>query len=109
MAVLNLKQGGNIDFDLTADGVTDTYNMDVNPEGLDLQIIRSPTANVGQPLITLQISNDNTNWDDWEIEGFIFKDLNNMFIISRPKRTFFRISWLSNSSTGTFQANFNIE
>ena len=102
MDIINLEQGGVIELDLTADGFTDTYEMDF-PR--NLQIVR--TTGTGNPLIALQISNDGVNWSDWEISGFIFKDLNWMFEFELIKQTLFRISWLSNSSTGTFTANFN--
>ena len=107
MALLYLEQGGNTELDLTTDGNTDTFDMNfLNNIGKDFQIVR--TTGTGQPLITFQISNDGINWDSWEVEGYIFKDPNAMFLLSQTKHTFFRLSWLSNSSTGTFTANFNV-
>ena len=107
MSLLYLEQGGVQELDLTSDGNTDSFQMQfLNDLGKDLQIVR--TTGTGNPLITFQISNDNTNWANWEVEGYIFKDPNDMFIMSKTKHTFFRIAWLSNSSTGTFNANFNI-
>ena len=108
MGLLYLKQATLQELDLSSDGFTDTLDMDfLNNAGKDFQIVR--TTGTGQPLISFQISNDGVNWANWEVEGFIFKDPNSMFIFSMTKRTFFRISWLSNSSTGTMTANFNVE
>ena len=107
MALLYLEQGGNTELDLSSDGFTDTLEMNfLHDAGKDFQIVR--TAGTGQPLITFEISNDGINWDSWEVEGFIFKDLNSMFLLSQTKHTFFRVLWLSNTSTGTFTANFNV-
>ena len=107
MSLLYLKQGGVQELDLTSDGNTDTLEMNFfNEEGKDFQIVR--TTGTGNPLITFQISNDAVNWSNWEIEGFIFKNPNHLFEFEKTKHTFFRITWLSNSSTGTFNANFNI-
>tara|TARA_R110000787_G_scaffold7178_1_gene24682 strand:+ start:7963 stop:8286 length:324 start_codon:yes stop_codon:yes gene_type:complete len=107
MATLNLEQSGLIEFDLTSNGFTDSYEMGIaNNNGVDLQLIR--TTGTGNPLITFQSSNDGLNWANWEVEGYIFRDPNSMFAFSFTKRTFFRVSWLSNSSTGTFTANFNV-
>jgi hypothetical protein len=106
MGLLYLTQSGSQDLDLSSDGFTDTLDMvSLNQSVKDLQIVR--TVGTGQPLITFQISNDGINWANWEVEGFIFKDLNSMFIFGQLKKTFFRINWLSNTSTGTFKANFN--
>ena len=109
MALLYLTQAASEDLDLSSDGFTDTFdNSFFSGIPKDLQFLRSPTANVGQPLITFEMSNDNINWSSWEIEGFIFKDLTHFFEFdSFTKTTFFRISWLSNTSTGTFKAYFN--
>ena len=102
-----LKQSGIDDLDLTSDGFTDTLDLQfLNNVGKDLQIVR--TTGTGQPLISFEISNDGINWDGWEIEGFIFKDLSHTFEFERTKDMLFRLSWLSNSSTGTFKANFKI-
>jgi len=107
MALLYLKQGGLDELDLSSDGFTDTFEMSFqNDGGRDFQIVR--TTGTGSPIINFQISNDNINWSNWEVEGFIFKDPNFMFILSQTKQTFFRLSWLSNTSTGTFTANFNL-
>ena len=108
MGLLYLEQGsGNYDLDVSVDGFTDTFKMDfLNNVGKDFQIVR--TSGTGNPLITFQISNDGINWSDWEIVGFIFKDNNWMFELEKTKHTFFRLSWLTNSSTGTFTANFNV-
>ena len=107
MALLYLEQGGNTELDLTTDGFTDTFDMNfLNNAGKDFQIVR--TTGTGSPLITFQISSDGTNWASWEVEGFIFKNPNFMFILSQTKNTFFRLFWLSNTSTGTFTANFNV-
>jgi hypothetical protein len=107
MALLYLTQSDNTELDLTTDGNTDTLEMNfLHDAGKDLQIVR--TTGTGQPLITFEISNDGVNWNSWEVEGFIFKDLNSMFLLSQTKHTFFRVLWLSNSSTGTFTANFNV-
>lgn len=109
MGLLYLTQGGLQDLDLSVDGFTDTLDMAfLNDIGKDFQIVRNPVGNVGQPLITFQISNNGTDWSDWEIVGFIFKDENWMFEFEKTKHTFFRILWLSNSSTGTLTANFNV-
>ena len=105
-----LTQATLEDLDLSTDGNTDTIFMSFEFNGeRDLQIVRSPIAQVGNPLLTFQISNDGVNWSDWEIVGFIFKDDNHLFEFERTKSTFFRIKWLSNSSTGTFKANFNLK
>lgn len=107
MSLLYLEQGGVQELDLTSDGNTDSFQMQfLNDLGKDLQIVR--TTGTGNPLITFQISNDAVNWSNWEIEGFIFKNPNHLFEFEKTKHTFFRITWLSNSSTGTFNANFNI-
>jgi len=107
MALLYLEQGGNTELDLSSDGVTDTFDMNfLNNIGKDFQIVR--TTGTGNPLITFQISSDSINWANWEVEGYIFKDTNAMFIMSSTKKTFFRLQWLSNTSTGTFTANFNV-
>ena len=102
-----LKQSGIDDLDLTVDGFTDTLDLQfLNHAGKDLQIVR--TSGTGQPLLSFEISNDGINWDSWEIEGFIFKDSSHTFEFERTKDMLFRVSWLSNSSTGTFKANFKI-
>ena len=107
MSLLYLEQGGVQELDLTSDGNTDSFQMQfLNDLGKDLQIVR--TTGTGNPLITFQISNDDVNWSNWEIEGFIFKNPNHLFEFEKTKHTFFRIAWLSNTSTGTFNANFNI-
>jgi len=107
MALLYLEQGGNTELDLTTDGNTDTFDMNfLNNVGKDFQFVR--TTGTGQPLITFKISNNGINWDSWDVEGFIFKNPNFMFILSQTKNTFFRLFWLSNTSTGTFTANFNV-
>ena len=107
MSLLYLEQGGVQELDLTSDGNTDSFQMQfLNDLGKDLQIVR--TTGTGNPLITFQISNDAVNWSNWEIEGFIFKNPNHLFEFEKTKHTFFRIAWLSNTSTGTFNANFNI-
>lgn len=103
MSLLYLTQGGLEDLDLTIDGFTDTLDLQFL-NNKNLQLIR--TTGTGQPLITFEISNDDVNWDSWEIEGFIFKDPSHTFEFSTTKNTLFRLSWLSNSSTGTFKANF---
>ena len=109
MSLLYLKQGGINDLDLTSDGSTDSFEMQfLNDHNIDLQIVRSQVDKVGNPLITFQISNDSVNWANWEIEGLIFRNDNHFFEFEKTKHTFFRISWLSNSSTGTFTANFRI-
>lgn len=107
MGLLYLTEGGNTELDLSSDGFTDTLEMNfLHDAGKDFQIVR--TTGTGQPLITFEISNDGVNWDSWEVEGFIFKDSNSMFLLSQTKQTFFRVLWLSNNSTGTFTANFNV-
>ncbi len=107
MALLYLEQGGLTELDLTTDGNTDTFKMEfLNDASKDFQIVR--TTGTGNPFITFQISNDGVNWSDWEIAGFIFKDPNHLFEFEKTKHTFFRLSWLSNTSTGTFTANFNV-
>lgn len=108
MRLLYLTQSNNQELNLTSDGFTDNLEMDsLNDIGKELQIVRNPVGNVGQPLITFQISNNGSDWSDWEIVGFIFKDSNWMFEFEKTRHTFFRLFWLSNSSTGTFTANFN--
>tara|TARA_R110000751_G_scaffold290380_1_gene397005 strand:- start:96 stop:425 length:330 start_codon:yes stop_codon:yes gene_type:complete len=107
MALLYLTQGGLDDLDLTSDGFTDAFdNSFFSGVPKDLQILR--VSGTGQPLLTFELSNDGINWVSWEVEGFIFKDLSQFFQFdSFTKTTFFRISWLSNTSTGTFKAYFN--
>ena len=107
MALLYLTQSTLEDLDLSSDGFTDTFdNSFFSGIPKDLQILR--TSGTGQPLLTFEISNDGTNWASWELEGFIFKDLTHFFEFdSFTKNTFFRVSWLSNTSTGTFKAYFN--
>ena len=107
MSLLYLTQGGSEVLDLTSDGFTDTLDLQFL-NNKNLQLIRSPVDDVGQPLISFEISNDDVNWDSWEIEGFIFKDPSHTFEFSITKNTLFRLSWLTNSSTGTFKANFKI-
>lgn len=102
-ALYNLVQGGMTELDLTSDGFTDAVTLGIRIN-IDLQIIR--TTGAGNPLIDFQISNDGINWTSWELEGFIFKDQNNIFEIVQTKPTFFRLNWLSNGSTGTFTANY---
>jgi hypothetical protein len=107
MALLYLTQGGLDDLDLTSDGFTDSFdNSFFGGVPKDLQVLR--ISGTGQPLLTFEISNDGLNWASWELEGFIFKDLTHFFEFdSFTKTTFFRVSWLSNTSTGTFKAYFN--
>ena len=105
MSLLYLTQGGSEDLDLTSDGFTDTLDLQFL-NNKNLQLLR--TIGTGQPLISFEISNDDVNWDSWEIEGFIFKDTSHTFEFATTKNTLFRLSWLSNSSTGTFKANFKI-
>ena len=107
MSLQHFTQGGLEDLDLTSDGFTDTLDLQFL-NNKNLQIVRSVIDNVGQPLISFEISNDDISWDSWEIEGFIFKDLSHTFEFNITKNTLFRLSWLSNSSTGTFKANFKI-
>ena len=107
MGLLYLTQSSNTELYLSSDGVTDTFSMNfLNNIGKDFQIVR--TTGTGSPIISFQISNDGNNWSNWEVEGFIFKNPNSMFLLEKTKHTFFRLSWLSNSSTGTFTANFNV-
>ena len=107
MALLYLTQSTLEDLDLSSDGFTDPFdNSFFSGIPKDLQILR--VSGTGQPLLTFEISNDGTNWASWELEGFIFKDLTHFFEFdSFTKNTFFRVSWLSNTSTGTFKAYFN--
>jgi|TARA_R110002167_G_scaffold32022_4_gene104471 hypothetical protein len=106
MGLLYLTQGGSEDLDLSNDGFTDSFdNSFFGGIPKDLQILR--TSGTGQPLLTFEISNDGINWASWEIVGFIFKDLTHFFEFeSFTKETFFRVSWLSNSSTGIFKSYF---
>jgi hypothetical protein len=107
MGLLYLKQATLQELDLSSDGFTDTLEMDfLNNAGKDFQIVR--TTGTGQPLISFQISNDGINWANWEVEDFVFSEPNSMFEFCTTKKTFFRLLWLSNSSTGTFTANFNV-
>jgi hypothetical protein len=107
MALLYLEENGLTEFDISIDGNTDSFEMAfLNDKGKDLQIVR--TSGTGNPLITFQISNDGINWASWEVEGFIFKNPNHLFEFEKTKHTFFRVLWLSNGSTGTFTANFNV-
>jgi hypothetical protein len=107
MALLYLKQNGNTELDLTTDGNTDTFEMNfLNNLGKDFQIVR--TTGTGNPLINFQISNDGVNWSNWEVEDFVFENPNSMFEFCETKNTFFRVSWVSGGSSGTFTANFNV-
>tara|TARA_R110002153_G_scaffold91647_1_gene223190 strand:- start:334 stop:663 length:330 start_codon:yes stop_codon:yes gene_type:complete len=107
MALLYLTQAASEDLDLSSDGFTDTFdNSFFSGIPKDLQILR--TSGTGQPLLTFELSNDGVNWVSWELEGFIFKDDTQFFQFdSFIKTTFFRVSWLSNTSTGVFKAYFN--
>jgi len=107
MGLLYLKQGGNQNLDVSLDGFTDTLELgSLSLSTKDLQLVRN--TGTGQPLVTFEISNDSVNWSSWEVEGFIFKDPNFMFSFNQIKQTYFRLSWLSNTSTGDFTANFNV-
>lgn len=109
MGLRYLTQSGSQNLDLTTDGNTDTVDLySLGQLIADLQIVRSQVDKVGNPLLSFEISSNNIDWVCWEIGGFIFKDDSHIFEIERVKNTFFRISWLSNSSTGTFTANFNL-
>jgi hypothetical protein len=99
---LDFTQVGSTSLDLTSDGFTDTLTFN-NTNNVDIQINR--TSGTGNPLLDFQISNDTVNWVSWELEGFIFKDPTNIFEIVSRKKTFFRLNWLSNTSTGSFTAN----
>lgn len=106
MALTYLTQGGSQDLDLSSDGFTDTFRQR-STNSSDLQIVRNPIDDVGNPIFTFQISNDGISWSDWwVVEGFIWREDTYLWEFKESKQTFFRLSWLSNSSTGTFTANF---
>ena len=107
MALLYLTQSSNEELDLSTDGNTDTLEMNfLHDAGKDFQIVR--TTGTGQPIITFKISNDGINFDNWELEDETFSDSSQMIIFCKTKHTKFRMYWLSNGSTGTMTANFNV-